>query len=92
MKYCLSCGARNELDAVFCKKCATSFNPQKKSTHVYAAQQDREIVPKQRRGRQKQIVPEPEETVDTEIGEENEGVSLNYCPQLNEIQVESITS
>jgi hypothetical protein len=103
-KYCLKCGTRNELDASFCKKCGTSFSTQKEPLPEPAlSEEDQEekltrIKKRKKVNRAMASAPVPEEELGITIGlpteenddDEGEGVSLNYCPQVERLEIESL--
>jgi len=96
MKYCQDCGCRNELDAVFCKKCGHSF-ARLAVSHTPPPEHPKQDfslpVPPRKRGPLKAASPPAPEVMEAEAAtqddDEGDGVSLNFVPQV-QLEVESV--
>lgn len=90
----MKCGAMNEFDANFCKKCATSFHPSVATAESEELVAKKESIPSRKRKKQTarpQIVAasENENPSDEEVNdEEGDGISVNFVPDIQKLDVE----
>lgn len=79
-KYCMKCGAQNDFDANFCKKCSTAFGlaaapKQKVSSPIFKAP----INPSSTAG---------DNTADNDEEDEGDGISVDFVPDVDGLSIE----
>jgi hypothetical protein len=105
LKYCMQCGTPNEFDANFCKKCAYAFgtavaktterqpnsSPSPKPVRRDSTRPNRAsiILPQDRTQTTAKTITLPNQDIEDE-DESQEGVSLNFVPELDTLEIEEI--
>jgi hypothetical protein len=95
-KYCLGCGKRNPSDANLCCKCGKNFAGAAAipSRVAVASVEEEQILPTPVRSRPRPAPLPPKSRIPTDEEEEDDekddGLSLDYVPDLSGFEVEAI--
>jgi hypothetical protein len=95
----MSCGHPNKVLSNFCNKCGKPLNITAKASSPVITQTEEEeekiIIPKKHRRGPVKVEPEEDyesqaEVIEDEEDNEKDGVSLNYVPDVDNIEMESM--